>query len=70
VRVLASEAVPEESSRLAFLRWRIDTAMCRAVINTVRSSDAREAARRLRSDSVHARQERDDERRHELPRAG
>jgi hypothetical protein len=61
--------VREESSRLAFLRWRIDTAVCRAVINNVRSSDAREAARRLRSDSAHARQERAAERRHGLPRA-
>jgi len=61
--------VREESSNLAFLRWRIDTAMCRAVMNGIRSHDAVEAARHLRSDSERARREREAERPHGLPHA-
>jgi hypothetical protein len=61
--------VREDNSQLAFLRWRIDTAMCRAVVNGIRSRDAVETTRRLRSDSERARREREGERPHELPHA-
>jgi len=43
--------------------------MCRAVMNGIRSHDAVEAARHVRSDSERARREREAERPHGLPHA-
>jgi hypothetical protein len=58
--------VRDEGSGLAFLRWQIDNTMCRTVMIGVRSREARVAARKLRSESARARQQRQAKARSEL----